>query len=252
MSRLFLGFFAILFLFSCSPRLMVREIDTKNFPVNAQTSLIDSSIENFIKPYHDSIEHDMSKLVTLSSTPILKGKPESKLTDLVSDILLNFGIDYCKKNKPDIQPEASYVNYGGLRASLPQGEVTVGNIFELMPFENEVVLLKVTGKSIREMADRIAERGGEGVAGLKIGIKDGKAKTLLIDGKVPDETSLYWIVTNDYIANGGDQMTMLTNPVERINTGAKIRDVLIRSLRDKYKKEGSLNIKEDGRIYNEQ
>lgn len=252
MSRFSLGIFAILLLFSCSPRLMIREIDTKNFAVNAQTGAIDPAIERFITPYHDSIEHDMSKLVTVSSTPVLKGQPESKLTDLVSDIVLGFGIDYCKQQKLNFHPQAAYVNYGGLRASLPQGKITVENIFELMPFENEVVLLKVTGKSVREMADRIAARGGEGVAGLKIGIKNGKAKTLLIAGTVPDETSSYWIVTNDYIANGGDQMTMLSDPIERINTGAKIRNVLITTLQEKYKNEGELNVKEDGRIYNEQ
>lgn len=252
MSRFFLGIFAILFLFSCSPHLMVREIDTRNFPVNAQTGAIDSSIERFITPYRDSIEQDMSKLVTVSLTPIVKGKPESKLTDLVSDLVLNFAADYCKKNKLNFVPQASYMNYGGLRASLPEGKITVENIFGLMPFENEVVLLKVTGKAIEEMADRIAGRGGEGVSGLKIGIRNGKAQTVLIDGKAPDETASYWIVTNDYIANGGDQMAMLSKPLERINTGAKIRDVLITSLREKYRKEGDLNVKEDGRIYNEQ
>lgn len=231
---------------------MVREIDTKKYPVNAQTGTIDSSIERFIKPYHDSIEHDMSKLVTVSATPILKGKPESKLTNLVSDIILRFGADYCKKNQLTFRPNACYINYGGLRASLPEGKITVGDLFGVMPFENEVVILKVTGKSIREMADRIAERGGEGVAGLKIGIRNGKAQTLLIDGKVPDDNAAYWIVTNDYIANGGDQMTMLANPLERINTGAKIRNILITSLQEQYKKEGELNVKEDGRIYNEQ
>lgn len=252
MSRFFLGFFAFLFITSCSPHLMVREIDTQNFPVNAQTSTIDSAIEHYIKPYHDSIEHDMSKLVAVSSTPLLKGKPESRLTDLVSDIVFNFGIEYSKKQELNMLPLASYINYGGIRSSLPEGKITVGNLFELMPFENEVVFLKVSGKSIKEMADRIAERGGESVAGLKIGIRNGKAATLLINGEVPEDTSSYWIVTNDYIANGGDQMSMLSNPIERINTGSKIRDVLISGLRDRYKKEGPLNIKEDGRIYNEQ
>jgi 2',3'-cyclic-nucleotide 2'-phosphodiesterase (5'-nucleotidase family) len=252
MSRFFLGIFAILLLFSCSPHLMVREIDAKNFAVNAQTGAIDSAIEKFIKPYHDSIEHDMSKLVAVSATPLMKGKPESKLTNLVADLVLDFGVRYCKKQNQDIYPVASYVNYGGLRASLPQGNITVGNIFEVMPFENEVVLLKVTGKAIREMADRIAGRGGEGVAGLKIGIKNDQAKTLLIDGQVADDAATYWIVTNDYIANGGDQMTMLSNPVERINTGERIRNVIISGLREKYWKEGDLNIQEDRRIYYEQ
>ncbi len=252
MNRFSLGIFAILFLISCSPHWMVREIDTKNIPVNVQTSSVDSVVQKILTPYRDSIEHDMSKLVTVSKTPLVKGKPESKLTNLVSDILLDFAVNYCKKQDPTVHPDAAYVNYGGLRGSLPEGNINVGHIFELMPFENEIVLVKITGQSVREMADRIASRGGEGVAGLKIGIRNGKSGTLLIDGKNVDATASYWIVTNDYCANGGDQMTMFANPAERINTGMKIRNELIKSMEEMYKKHGPLDIKEDGRIYHEQ
>lgn len=252
MSRFFLGIFTILILISCSPHWMVREIDSKNIPVNVQTSFIDPEVQSMLTPYRDSINHDMSKLVAVSSTPLVKGKPESKLTNLVSDILLDLGADYCKKQKLNFQPDISYVNYGGLRASLPQGKITVGHIFELMPFENEIVLVKISGRAVREMADRIASRGGEGVAGLRMGLRDGKSGTINIGNKQLDEAALYWIVTSDYIANGGDQMSMLANSAERINTGLKIRDVLIQSMHDRYKKDGNFDVKEDGRIYNEQ
>ena len=161
MRRLFISISVILFLFSCSQHLYVNQITTKNIPVNTQTSITDSLIQSVLNPYRDSIEHDMSKLVAISSTPLKKEKPESKLTNLVADILLEYGTEYCNINKLNLKPDASYVNYGGLRASLPQGEITVGNIFELMPFENELVLIKITGESIQKMADRIAGRGGD-------------------------------------------------------------------------------------------
>jgi 2',3'-cyclic-nucleotide 2'-phosphodiesterase (5'-nucleotidase family) len=144
------------------------------------------------------------------------------------------------------------VNYGGLRASLPQGEITVERIFELMPFENEIVLIKISGESYLLMAEKIAARGGEGIAGMKLGIKNGKVSSLTTGGKPIDPTAAYWLVTNDYIANGGDQMSMFSNPVERINTKMKIRDVLIKSISDRYKKNGIIDVKEDGRIFNEQ
>jgi 2',3'-cyclic-nucleotide 2'-phosphodiesterase (5'-nucleotidase family) len=143
------------------------------------------------------------------------------------------------------------VNYGGLRASLPQGNITIGNVFELMPFENEVVLIKVSGMSIRMMADKIAERGGEGISGIILGIREFKVSSLQIGGKPVERDSDYWLVTSDYIANGGDQMSMFKNSIERINTKLKLRDVLIQTLSDRYKKEGMISVKEDGRIFNE-
>lgn len=252
MRRLLLGICTLLTLFSCSRYLTVTQINTKNIAVETKSSDVDSFAESIVKPYRDSIDHDMKKLVGVTATALVKGKPESKLTNLVSDIILNYAEDYCTKQHLNIHPDAAYVNYGGIRASLPQGEITVGNIFELMPFENEIVMIKISGESILKMAEKIAARGGEGVAKLKLGIKKEAVGTLTIDGKAIDTKAAYWLVTNDYIANGGDQMSMFINPLEKINTKAKIRDVLIQSLTETYKNSGVIDYIEDGRIYNEQ
>lgn len=252
MRRFSLSICAVLILFSCSRYLTVTQVNTKNTPVEIQNTSIDSLAESIVKPYRDSIEHDMSKLVGVTATALVKGKPESKLTNLVADVILKYAINYCSEKQLNINPDVAYVNYGGLRASLPQGEITVGHIFELMPFENEIVMVKVSGEAIRKMAERIAGRGGEGVSGLKLGIKNNTVGMLTIGGKAVDTAASYWLVTNDYIANGGDQMSMFITPLEKIETKAKIRDILIRSLNEIYKKNGVIDVKEDGRIYNEQ
>ena len=96
------------------------------------------------------------------------------------------------------------------------------------------------------------EEAETGVSGLVIGIRNEKAATLKINGKAVDPVVSYWMVTSDYLANGGDQMNMLAEPMERINTGIKMRDLLIKSIGDRYKKDGIISVKEDGRIYNEQ
>lgn len=251
MRRLILSIFVIFLTFSCSQRLSLSQISTRNIRVNSQTSTVDSLVQSVITPYRDSIESDMSKLVAVSASPLKKGKPESELTDLVADILLESGTEYCKTNHLNIIPEISYVNYGGLRASLPQGNITVGNLFELMPFENEIVIIKISGNAVRQMADQIAARGGEGISGFKLGIRNEKAGKLTINGKDVDPEAFYWLVTNDYVANGGDQMSMFANPADRIDTKLKIRDDLITVLGNRYKKSGIITVKEDGRIYNE-
>lgn len=252
MRRIFLSIPIVFALFSCSKYVSVTQINTKNTAVEVSVAEIDPGAERLIKPFRDSIDHDMKKFVCSSSTPLVKGKPESKLTNLVTDIILDYAKAYCSENRTDVHPDAAYVNYGGLRASLPQGEITVGHIFELMPFENEIVLIKISGEAIRQMAAKIAARGGEGVANLKLGIRKNEVSSLLIGGKPVDPDASYWLATNDYIANGGDQMSMFINPIEKIETKTKIRDMLIRTLTDRYKKTGIIDVKEDGRIYNEQ
>jgi 2',3'-cyclic-nucleotide 2'-phosphodiesterase (5'-nucleotidase family) len=252
MRRLFLTFCVILILFSCNKHLVVREVNTKNISIDSNVGPPDSLVELMVKPYRDSIEHDMSTLVAVISEPLVKGKPESNLTNLVADVLMESGTSYCLKQNLSIQPDAAYVNYGGLRASLPQGEITVQHIFELMPFENEIVLIKISGESFMQMAEKIAARGGEGVAGMKLGIRNGKVSSLIVADKTIGPKAFYWLVTSDYIANGGDQMSMFDNPEERLNTGLKIRDVLMQVLSDRYKKDGIIEAKEDGRIFNEQ
>jgi 2',3'-cyclic-nucleotide 2'-phosphodiesterase (5'-nucleotidase family) len=252
MHRLIIFVGLILFLFSCNQHLIVREVNTINIPVDHRVGPLDSVVESLIRPYRDSIENDMSTLVAVSSAALIKGKPESKLTNLVSDILLDFGISFCRDLHLTISPDIAYVNYGGLRASLPMGDITVERIFELMPFENEIVLVKISGTSFQLMAEKIAARGGEGVAGLKMGIRSGKVSSLATGEKPIDPAAQYWVVTNDYIANGGDQMSMFQNPIERINTKMKIRDLLIQALGERYKRNGIIDVVEDGRIFNEQ
>jgi 2',3'-cyclic-nucleotide 2'-phosphodiesterase (5'-nucleotidase family) len=251
MRRFLVGLGAFLLIISCTPHWSVHQINTKNVLINVQTGSVDSLVQSIVIPYRDSIEHDMSKLVTVSSSPLIKDKPESKLTSLIADILLESGLDYCVRQHVNVTAAVSYVNYGGLRASLPQGDITVGRIFELMPFENEVVLIRISGEALLKMAERIAARGGEGIAGMKLGIRDQKPSVITIGGEPLDTSLPYWLVTNDYIANGGDQMSMFLNPLQRIDTRLKLRDVLIQTLSNRYKNDGNLDVKLDGRIYNE-
>ena len=252
MRRFFISVLAVLTLFSCTRYLAVNQINiTGNSIINSSTP-VNSTVETLVKPYRDSINSVMNKPIGVTATALVKGKPESKLTNLVADVILKSGVDYCNEQGLNIHPDISYQNYGGLRASFPQGKLTKGHVFELMPFENEIVLIKISGESVQKMAGKIAARGGEGVAGIKMGIKNSEVKTLTVAGKEVDKNGTYWLVTNDYIANGGDQMSMFTNPLEKIETKLKIRDLLIESLANMYKKDGIIDVKLDGRIYNEQ
>lgn len=194
--------------------------------------------------------NDMEDVLCISKDALFGGRPESPLTNFCADLILQESDSICLKRYPEIRMSVSMVNRGGLRVPIPKGEVKVQNMFELMPFENEIVLLKLSGVEMLQFIDHIASRGGEGVAGMRLGIKDDKAFSPEIQGKPLDETKSYWLVTSDYIANGGDGFEILSSVKERVSTGVKFRDMFIGHLRSLGKKGITIEAKADGRIYN--
>ena len=140
------------------------------------------------------------------------------------------------------------VNMGSLRALLPKGDITVGNIFQLMPFENELVVLWLRGKDVKRLLDIFAAEGGQGVAGVRMQIKDGKAVNCTIQGKPIDDETLYSIATNDFLAGGNDRMIPLASPVKRVDPGLKIRNILMEYVIRETHEGRKIQSKLDGRI----
>lgn len=212
-------------------------------------SLVDPEFDRILKPYKDSLSQFMSKVVAQSAMPLVSQRPESPLSNLISDLTLAYAIRYCQNAYPDIQPRFSLINHGSLRTSLPKGDITMGHLYELMPFENELVLLQLTGKQVIELANYIASRDGEGVAGLSFGIRQGRAENITLQGMRIDENLKYWMVTSDYIAKGGDGMKVLTWAEQRIVTQIKIRDMIVEVFSDYKKNHQLISAKSDRRLY---
>lgn len=236
---------------SCKTKLIVTDFKAENIPNYQNISTIDTSIVNFVKPYTAEIDKEMQEVIAVSNVELVKKKPESMLTNYLADILLYEGQIYASKHQARPIPDVAYLNYGGLRTDLPKGKITVGKIYELMPFENEMVILRLKGNDLYAMADMIAARGGESVAGMKLKIKDGKTSSLLIKDKPVDKNAEYYIVTNDYVASGGDNMSMFLHRTMFINTGIKLRDCFIEHLKNDYDAGKIISPKLDGRISNE-
>jgi 5'-nucleotidase len=138
--------------------------------------------------------------------------------------------------RPDAQ--IALGNGGGLRADLPAGELTYGQLFEAMPFDNRFAILDVTGKQVRRLvASNLRGTGGifswgglTATARCKDGKLDVKVK---IHGKPLDEQRTYQIVTSDFLASGGDGVmkTLALPPTAIHATEVIIRDAMADALR---------------------
>lgn len=236
---------------SCKTQFVQKSYETQNISVSADEYVLDSNVVRMYLPYKAVLDDDMKRVISVSEVEMIKGKPESFLTNFLADLLLEEAAVEAKAQGWDIVPAVSFFNYGGIRTFLPRGEITVGKIYELMPFENEMVFLKLNGEQMQAFLDYVAAKGGDSVGGARFVISDRKAKNAMVGGEALDKEKSYWLVTNDYVANGGDGLEMLKECAEFRNSGAKIRDVIIAHLEEQQKNNVKLTAQLDGRIRNE-
>ena len=234
---------------SCSRSYYPESISLNNYFVDEALTSPVQSVVSMISPYKKNIERDMNRVIGFSSAEMIKDKPESLLTNFLADLLLAEGNKFFWDAGKDFKADVSFFNYGGIRTFLPEGEITVGKIYELMPFENEMVFLKIKGVDMKDFLDKIAESGGGSLGGVKFRIKNGKAENIVVNGQIFDISSEYWLITNDYIAEGGDSMEMLENNLEFISSSKLIRDAIIDYIEGLTERGEEINPELDGRIY---
>lgn len=195
------------------------------YPVSSEIS-DDPEITALLAPYVNRLRSRMNQVIAWSTKPMVKGNPESTLGNLSADIVRFRAVR--ELGKP---VHIAVVNNGGLRIPLPEGNITVGHIYELMPFENTITVLRLSGTQVREMADQIASGGGEPVSGIRFRIQDGRATDILVNYEPLQTQREYLVATNNYMADGGGDISILWEPIERIETGVLIRDAMIEYIR---------------------
>ena len=241
-------FVLMLLLSGCSNKMQVTTIQPSSIQLN-NSSPSDTSISALIEPYKSVLENEMNEVLISSTAEAVKGQPESTLGNLIADITLAESNRILQsKNLP--LADLCMLNNGGLRTSLPEGKITVGKIFELMPFENEMVVLTLSGEKALGLLSYIAKSNGQPLAGATLEIKDEKPENILIGGKALDATKTYRVVTSDYLAGGGDKMRFFSAPIAYQVLNVKLRDGIINYMRIENKKGNTLNPKTDGRIKN--
>ena len=205
---------AVLLLFSCTATYNLQSSDSETIEIQASA---DSTALAIIAPYQKGIEAEMNEVLCFSEMEMKKGKPESLLGNFVTDLCLNYA-----------EAEICIMNNGGLRSTLPKGNITRGDIYTLMPFDNELVILELNKSEFEGMLEYIVSRGGEPFSGMIVIMShDNK----LIDYLEPASVDFsnggkIRVLTSDYLANGGDKMWFFKDK-EQNKVGIKLRDAII-------------------------
>lgn len=206
---------------------------------------VDSQIVKMILPYKTTLDAKMNVVIGFAPEALIKKLPESNLGNFFSDALF---IRAKQIPNTDTAHLVAMFNSGGLRTSVPEGDVHVRNMFELMPFENELVLIPLKGSQLLLVLNAIADKGGAPLAGVRFKIANHKAEDIFIHQTALDTNFVYTIATSDYLANGGDKFFNVETPKTFTKTNLLLRDILIDYCKEQYKQNKPISGIIDGRI----
>ncbi|MBT8319205.1 MAG: 5'-nucleotidase C-terminal domain-containing protein [Gramella sp.] len=208
---------------------VVTEISTNRIQINNSIKE-QQAIKEFIAPFKEHLNKTLDS--SLAHNPVLLSKNDgdmnTALGNLMADALM-IQANPIIKNRAGRDIDMVLLNHGGIRAELPQGEVTARSAYNLMPFENEIVVAELTGKQIKKMLKYLENaKSAHPVSGIKI-IADKKYNIIesTIAGKKIEDEQTYFVATSDYLFHGGDNMDFFKDPVNLYHSDYKIRNALI-------------------------
>ena len=189
------------------------------------------AIVNYVKPYSDNINKDLNSVLAYcpETQDKSKGTWQSNIGNLLAEITFELGNPVFQKRE-NKTIDVCLLNHGGIRAVIPKGDVTTRTAFEVMPFENSLIVVGLTGKEIKTLAEYIIkEKKPHPLYGMKIYIDKStlKINKIEINDKPLDENQLYYVGTSDYLANGGDNMTFFKESKIKFDMEYKLRNMMI-------------------------
>lgn len=180
------------------------------------------------------LEEIRNRVVAEAETPIGAGRStcrssECEMGNLVADAML------ARVAAQGV--EVALMNGGGLRAAIDEGPITMGEVLTVLPFQNTLSTFRIDGATLLQALENGVSQYGEGagrfpqVAGMAFSFDpDAKADARIVDATVNgvalDPEQMYFVVSNDYMRNGGDGYDMLRTAQDAYDFGPDLADVV--------------------------
>lgn len=220
-----LSLVALVLLASCHTRYAVTEVEARRVAMDtAWDARPCEEALTLLAPYKAGVDSVMGEVKGVAAVSMDRFRPESPLSNLIADVLRQAAASVLGR-----PADVGLVNVGGIRNVLTAGNITTQNIYEILPFENSLCVLTLSGADLKELCANIAARGGEGVSGLNLVISaDGRLLEARVGGQPVDEGRTYTVGTIDFLAEGNDGMQALTRASQRqCPEGATLRGLFM-------------------------
>lgn len=238
----------LLLLFTMSFFSCKKEIKSFSSSININDSIpSDKAFDSLIKPYKLRLDEDMNTILSYAPETYSKtiGEYNTAIGNLMADIVYSQGNKvFSKRTNKNI--DAVLLNHGGIRATISKGNITTKTAFEVMPFENNIVVVALKGQQLNSMMDYLRQaKRAHPVSGMELQMdKDFNITKALIQGKKIDKKKTYYLATNDYLYDGGDRMRFFKPNDSVYYLDYKIRNAMI----DYFKKVDTIHPKIDNRF----
>jgi 2',3'-cyclic-nucleotide 2'-phosphodiesterase (5'-nucleotidase family) len=242
-SKIFLILFTAFALSSCTVRMNVVNIHSEKNQIISSELKDDTAFEKVIQPYKEKLAQTMNSVISYTKLDLTKNGDNSNLGNLLADYTFEGASDWAKKNnKPAV--DVAVINIGGIRSTIGKGDILLRHVYEVMPFENEIIIVILKGSDLQGLFDYYAKtQKNNPVSHLYIETDAGKITNETINGEKINLTKEYYIATSDYLAFGGDRMNFFKKG-DMIATGIKLRDLFI----EKFKAKPEVSAPDDVRI----
>jgi 2',3'-cyclic-nucleotide 2'-phosphodiesterase (5'-nucleotidase family) len=224
--RVWLYFMAALALAGCRSTetipLTGEPTEAVSFTVVSDDLAPDEELGALIAPFRDRMIDETATVIGSTPTELRTGRPEGTLGNMAADAMLSVVQDLT-----DRPVDMALTNNGGLRTPVGPGEITVGKMFELMPFDNVLVIFDLSAAQVDSLSQQLARNGGDPIAGFSFAISGHRAVDVRVGGETLEEHRTYRLVTSDYLANGAGPYEVLWSIEAREDLDFLLRDVFI-------------------------
>jgi len=208
---------AVFFAISCNTSYKAESIQYSNYRI--QQTPPSNNLISIIKPYGDSVNKLMNAVIGYNESQLERKKQGNTLGYFITDAYLEMA-----RQKMDAKVDIAFMNTGGVRLpDLPAGTITLGKMYELMPFDNLMMLVKMKGSLLKQYLDTLAASDGIIESGMTMQVVNKAVQQVMIGGKPLDMNAEYTIIHSDYVIIN----TNLLKNLDRKTNGYLLRDALI-------------------------
>lgn len=236
--RLFLLCF-IGFIISCKNDVNLNKIEGQRISI---TDSIEANpeIEAYIKPFRENVTKDLDSTLAYAVGTYSKtdGELNTAIGNFMADALFEESNPVFNK-RTGKSIDMVLLNHGGIRSIISKGNITSRTAYQIMPFDNEVVIVSLKGTQVKELLKYLSNaKRAHPISKLKLILdNDYNIVEATINGSPLEDSETYNVATNDFLFEGGDRMTFFKTNEGVVNLDYKLRNLYI----DHFKKIDTLN-----------
>ena len=236
-------------LFSCKEKpVALHKISGKQININDSIAG-NEDISGFVAPYRDHLNKTLDSPLAYSPKALpkkYKGVLNIALGNLLADLIYEQTNPVFKQRSGK---EADFVllNHGGIRSPIAKGNITTRTAYEVMPFENKLVVVELAPEKVEELLNYLAKRKRAHPISSQLNItvdSNDELKEVTVNGKPVEKDRTYHVITSDYLMRGGDKMLFFADAVSVTETDYLVRNAII----DYFKKIDTISATADNRF----